>query len=48
MATAAENEEVFQNLVVWLQKTQESMKQDGFTVQFNGAEYTFFPMYIDR
>ena len=45
---AEESEKVLQNLVVWLQKTQESLKESGFDVEFNGLEYSFFPQYLDR
>ena len=44
---ADEGEETLEKAVIWLQKQQESLT-GGFTVEYKGGEYTFFPKYIDR
>ena len=44
---ADESDDVLVKAVVWLQKKQESMK-DGFSIDYKGSEYTFFPTYLDR
>ena len=44
---ADESDEVLVKAVVWLQKKQESLK-DGFSIEYKGSEYTFFPNYLDR
>ena len=45
---AEESEEVLLKAVVWLQKKQESLKEEGFSLEFKGFDYTFYPTYIDR
>ena len=45
---AEESDPVLVKAILWLQKRQESLKDDGFTVEFKGGEYTFLPKYIDR
>ena len=44
---ADESDEILLKSLVWLQKKQESLKA-GFSVEFNGEEYSFFPTYIER
>ena len=44
---ADEKDDVLLKALVWLQRRQESLS-DGFSVEFNGEEYVFFPKYIDR
>ena len=42
-----EGEELLQNCVKWLQKQQMKL-DDGFSIQFQGQEYTFLVQFIDR
>ena len=44
---AEESEVVVKNTVIWLSKQQESLS-DGFNVEFDGMEYTFFPSFKER
>ena len=45
---ANEGEEVLQKALLWMQKQQEALKEDGITVCFDENEYVFFPSYVDR
>ena len=42
-----EGEELLENCVKWLQKQQMKL-DDGFSIQFQGQEYTFLVQFIDR
>ena len=45
---AEEKEEVLLKATLWLQKQEESLKEEGFSVIYNGEEFTFLPTFIDR
>ena len=44
---AEESEEVLQQAVIWLQEKQEELRE-GFDVEYNGSEYTFFAIFKER
>ena len=43
-----EKDETLMKATLWLQKQEESMTEEGFTVTHNGNEFTFLPKFIDR
>ena len=45
---ADESDDVLQKALLWLQKQQESFREDGIPVEFDGNEYIFLPDYVDR
>ena len=45
---AEEKEAIILKAILWLQKQQEALAEEGFMVVFRGNEYLFFPKYFDR
>ena len=44
---ADEGDKFLEKAVIWLQRQQERLV-DGFSIQFQGQEYSFVVDYIDR
>ena len=44
---AEEKMDILLKMVVYLQKQQNALNE-GFTVNNNGQDYTFFPRFVDR
>ena len=45
---ADEGDTVLGKAVLWLQKQQEGLREEGISVNYDEEEYVFLPEYIDR
>ena len=45
---AEEERSLLTKCLLWMQRVEEEVKDDGINLEFNGKEYTFMFEFVDR